>query len=748
MRPCYIFSIVSVRAMQPLPPVNATVSANAEPATVERARALQKSEDVSAALAVFQLCLAGQPRDANLHLEVGELCLRAGRIEQGLQRLHAALELAPGVGRFWISFVKGLLQAGRYAEGAGVLAAGRARGLAGQEIVELEKRVAAARVVELPAQALEAELIALAKQLQAQGHVLAAEYALVECVQRWSSIQALVAWAELCEGMKKYACAAYACGKAAELRPDIGFFHEREGDLHLIYVKDYGAAIDCFARAIRVNPESGLAHLGTGMALVNLRRPTEASAWFERAAALAPQDERPFSQLAGIHFDRGDFERAHAFFSKAYALNPLSSSGSGRLFVQNYMGQGDSAQRLQDALAWGAVHEQDAGTALLQRGEFVRKPLAGRKLRIGYISGDFRAHAVAKFIGRILAHHARNRLEIFAYHTSTDSDDVTERMRPLFDQWHAVSLLETSSAVSMIRSHELDVLIDLSGHTGLSRLPLLARRLAPVQAHYLGYFATTGLRTMDYWIGDEFLTPPEMDWQFSETVWRLPRCWIAYQIDQSTPVKGWNPASDGTIWVGSFNQISKLTDKTIEIWARLLRQAPEFKLFLKTKAFDQADARERITQAFAAQGVHADRLLMQGRDADSVQHFKAYHRIDVCLDPIGGVSGGTTSCDALWMGVPVITLPGDTMAQRMTASFLAAIGQTDWIANSEDAYINTAIALGRNVEARRQLRAGQRDRMAKSALCNAASLAQALEAAYLAMAQHWQDNYSATGLVR
>jgi predicted O-linked N-acetylglucosamine transferase (SPINDLY family) len=368
------------------------------------------------------------------------------------------------------------------------------------------------------------------------------------------------------------------------------------------------------------------------------------------------------------------------------------------------------------------------------------EPLSGRRLRVGYVSGDYRQHAVSYFIERLFAHHDRSKVELFAYSSSTKCDAVTDRIRALAEHWAPITGMTDPAARDRIEADGIDVLIDLSGHTGHNRLGIFARRAAPVQAHYLGYFASTGLTEMDYWIGDGILTPPETDNHFSEQMWRLPRVWVSYEGKADAPSANWRPDSDGTLWLGSFNNLAKLTPATLALWAKVLHALPEGKLLLKTKELSDPGNRQRILDILTGLGIAPERIELQDGSTTPgwQEHMAYYDRLDIALDPAGGVGGGTTTCDALWMGVPVITLEGDRMASRMTASMLDAIGQPDWIARSEEEYIGKAVALARDIERREALRPHQRSQIAGSPLCDARGLARVLEEAYFEMFGRWE----------
>jgi predicted O-linked N-acetylglucosamine transferase (SPINDLY family) len=244
---------------------------------------------------------------------------------------------------------------------------------------------------------------------------------------------------------------------------------------------------------------------------------------------------------------------------------------------------------------------------------------------------------------------------------------------------------------------------------------------------------------MDYWIGDEILTPPELDNQFSEKIWRLPRVWLSYKTITEAPVPNWHPASDGTIWLGSFNNLGKMTPHTLRLWAQILHELPTARLLLKNKELADAGNRNRILSELASHGIVAERIDLQP-GSDWIDYMAQHDRLDIALDPVGGHGGGTSSCDALWMGVPVIHLIGEHVGSRFAASLLNAIGHREWIAHSEAEYVEKVIHLAKNIELRKQLRSSQRNEMALSPLCDARGLAHALEDAYSHMFTHWLNS--------
>jgi protein O-GlcNAc transferase len=495
-------------------------------------------------------------------------------------------------------------------------------------------------------------------------------------------------------------------------------------------------AADCFERALAIDAGLASAHINRGNLLRDQGRLAEAMAGYQKALASRPDSVDALANLGNALLEDGRLEEAALRYEQALALKPGDrNAGSNLLFVRALQRDFAPEDYLALARRWEIACMPVAARAPAPSAAC--RPLAGRRLRVGYVSGDFRLHAVSYFVEQVFRHHDRQRIELFAYPTSARYDHVTARLQTLADRWVPLVGLSDAAACARIRADEIDVLVDLSGHTADNRLGVFALRAAPAQAHYLGYFASTGLSQMDYWIGDAVLTSPETDGQFREIVWRLPRVWVGYDAKGEAPAPGWRPDPGGGLWLGSFNKLLKLTPETLVLWARVLQALPEAQLLLKTRALADADNRRRLLGRFADHGIEASRIALSDHRAtpDWRHHMAAYDRLDIALDPLGGVGGGTTTCDALWMGVPVITMCGDRMATRMTASMLHAIGRPEWVARNEQEYVEKVVSLARDVEQRRALRAAQRARMAASPLCDATGLARALEDAFGAMAE-------------
>ena len=525
--------------------------------------------------------------------------------------------------------------------------------------------------------------------------------------------------------------------RALELKPD---FHEAHSNLGNV-LREMGQLTEAeehYRNAIDLRPDFYHAHNNLGVLFRDLGQLSEAEKSYRCAVQLKPDYHEAHNNLGNVLGDLGLGYEAEMCCRHALALRPdYSAAHSNLLFLIAYSRYKSPADYLSEALRWeeGAVPVQMRMAARAKR--FRRASRAGRKLRIGYVSGDFRGHAVSYFMEPIIGFHDRRRVEVFAYSTFDKPDAITERIQGKSDHWHVLAGSSDDEATDLIASHDIDVLIDLAGHTGHARLGIFARRAAPVQCHYLGYFASTGLTEMDYWLGDSTLIPESDDAQYCEKVWRLPRVWVSYSGPEHAPepVSQTDPA--GKVCLGSFNHLGKVTQRSIELWAGILHRVSNSYLLLKTKELNDPVNRERILTAFGRFGVPAARIELLGRTAGWVEHMSLYNRVDIALDPVGGVGGGTTTCDALWMGVPVVTLSGTRHAERMTESMLASIGHHEWTAGNEEEYVQIVVDLAENRSLRDGLRRSMRDALRRSPLCDGAGLARALEDAFESMFDIW-----------
>ena len=528
--------------------------------------------------------------------------------------------------------------------------------------------------------------------------------------------------------------------KAISLKPGHIEAHYNLGNV-LFALDKMAAAIESYRNVLALKPDHIEALIKTGSAFVVLSNFDSAIEYFRKALALKPDYAEAYNYLGYALKEQGSLETAIEASRKALALKPdYADAYSNLLFLHGYHITLDHEAYLAEARGWELACVPAEERLAARSRVFSPPPLDGRRLKVGYVSGDYRKHAVSNFIEQLFASHNRARVELFAYSVNRQEDAVTTRIKVLPEHWVPVYGNTVPELYNRIRNDGIDVLVDLSGHTGHNRMEVFARRAAPVQIHYLGYFASTGLTEMDYLIGDRVLTPPELDWHFTERIWRLPRVRASYNSKSDAPPTRWQPDKNGTIWIGSFNNLGKLTPATLALWAKVLHALPQARLLLKTKEFTDEVNRHRILNEIGCHGIPIERVELNDSSStlDWKEHMAYYDRLDIALDPVGAHGGYTTTCDALWMAVPVIAMIGDRMASRMTSSILDAVGHPEWVANSEAEYVDKVVALANNAREREALRFAQRERMTASPLCDAKDLAKEMENAYLEMFRLWQ----------
>ncbi|MGH6742302.1 MAG: hypothetical protein ACREDY_25290, partial [Bradyrhizobium sp.] len=372
---------------------------------------------------------------------------------------------------------------------------------------------------------------------------------------------------------------------------------------------------------------------------------------------------------------------------------------------------------------------------------FVRDAAPERRLRIGYVSPDFREHAVNYFFEPLLRLHDRSRFEVFGYYNALYEDGVTKRLRQSFDHWRNITSLSDDKAADMIEADKIDILIDLAGHTGYNRLLTFARKPAPVQVTWLGYPATTGVKAIDYRISDPYTEPPGMTEHLNvETLWRLPEFFCCYQADAKNPAVIDHPPSgdNGYITFGCFNNFAKVTDPVLAAWARIMERVPDSRLLLEIVGLEAQQFRAAVEERLQRLGLPLERVILEARRKSN--QFVLYNKIDIALDPFPCV-GGTTSMDTVWMGVPFVTLAGRHFLSRVGVTVLSNAGMPELITNTVDDYVDLAVRLATDRDWLRRLRHNMRDRVVNSPLMNQEVFARAMEDAYRGMWCKWCASY-------
>ncbi|WP_374623589.1 tetratricopeptide repeat protein, partial [Devosia sp.] len=495
----------------------------------------------------------------------------------------------------------------------------------------------------------------------------------------------------------------------------------------LVLEGDFVGAEVSAHRAIEIDPgrADALANLGTAQRRQG--RPEDAVASYRRAAALRPDIASYRNNLGDLLLQLGRVEQAIPELRAVVAAAPDNlKARSDLIMTLCYSDAVGAAELLDEARRFGEVASR---RAMAQRIGAAQPREEGAPFRIGFVSGDLRHHAVAQFIEGVLDGLLRFGHELHAYVTRDAADEVTARLLPRFAGWHPIFGLGNLEAARQIASDGIHILFDLSGHTGGNRLPLFAYRPAPVAASWIGYSGTTGLPEMDYLLADRHVLPVGDEGFYSERPVRLPHSYLLFNPPSRAPQVPPLPAlANGFVTFGSFNNLSKLSGSTIAAWARLLQAVPDSRLVLKSPTLSSADARRLVDSRFAAHGIDPLRIDVLGRIASVQQHLAAYAAIDIALDPFP-YAGTTTTCEALWMGRPVLSLKGTRFTARVGDSLLSTAGLADWVAADLEGYVAAGVARASDVSGLDRLSRRLREQVRASPLCATDRFAADLDAA-------------------
>ena len=484
-----------------------------------------------------------------------------------------------------------------------------------------------------------------------------------------------------------------------------------------------------YRRAIQLKPDSALARERIGPLLRDLGRISEAIDMLQQAIKLDPKSAFAWNNLGTCHISRGNIAAAEESLQEALRHDPtLLAARVNLTLISNW--RNNDRERVFDLHRSFGLHM----TEQIGAGRFTRYANVAsqeRRLRVGFVSGDFRRHSVSYFIQGPLSRLDRSRIEAWAYFNHPWEDDRTQELKPLFAEWRNIYGLTDDEAAAMVRRDGIDILIDLTGHTGNGRLGLFALKPTPVQASWIGYPNTTGLPTIDYRITDEFADPSgTSEIYHTETLIRLPDSFLCYSPPKEAPDVAPPPSVEsGVISFGSFNTRVKIGDETLALWCRVLAAVPDSRLVIKSAVgLGDQPGRDELMEKVKLAGIDADRVTIHSAVGGLSDHLLLYASVDICLDTFP-YHGTTTTCEALWMGVPVVTLAGEAHVSRVGVSLLSNLGLQELIAGTADEYVRIAADLAHNKNRLPELRAAMRLRMQASPLLDAMSMAKNLEQA-------------------
>jgi len=629
------------------------------------------------ALKYFRRALQSTPRDAGIHYNIGNLLRHQEQFHEAIKAYRQALDIKPDVALTWNNL-----------------------GLAQQKLGQL----AAAE-----------ESFRQAVHYNPEHAGIYSNYGNVLCDDNRPE-----------EGIEQYR-------EAIRIDPD---FAEAWNNMGMAFwsLGENEHAIEYYQKALQLDAHSLAAYNNLGNAYNALGQYQKALSYYQQVLELDPENAETLNNIGNSYNEQGQHEKAYQYFSRVLEIKPqFTAAHSNLLFLLSYNVLRTPVEMLAAHQEWDQIH----GSAGRKNGyTHANTGDPDKRLRIGYVSPDFRLHAVSFFIEPILRNHHRQQVEVYCYAEVSRPDNVMSHLQAQADHWRNTIGLTDETLAHQIHEDGIDILIDLAGHTAGNRLGAFSYKPAPVQASYLGYFTTTGLAAMDYWISDEVLTPADTVELCTEEIYRLPRCCLSYQPPAEAPAV--IMPQHERITFGSFNHLSKISPATIALWSAVLHAVPTAQLLLKSKQLTDSAVQDKMQKHFAEHGISADRLVLLPMTPTVEEHLGIYGKVDIALDTIPR-TGGSTTTEALWMGVPVITLAGERFIERLSATMLSAIGLEELVTRSQEDFVACAVALAQDHQRRTALRANLRQRMARSSLCDAADLCQVLENAYRSM---WHKHLS------
>jgi predicted O-linked N-acetylglucosamine transferase (SPINDLY family) len=706
--------------------------------TLKQAIARHQAGQLQEAERLYRGILQAQPNHPDANHNLGALAVQIRQPSAALPHFKTALEANPHHRQYWLSYLDALIQTGQIDAARHALTQGRQLGLNGEAVDALAVRLD--------------EREQTAAQSNAENrHALKISLSVAPPIsnneqnptpQETESLLSLIA-----EG--RYTEAA-TLARTMTVRFPSHLFSWKALGVALKKTGQIAEALAAMQKAAALQSADAEAHTNLGVTFADLGRLTEAEGSFRRALEIEPNYVTALNNLGVALKNLGRPEEAAASYRRALQIRPnYLEAYANMLYLYAFTRIIPPEMECRLAANWENVFLSEIerttarNRALLLNDSFAHSSRIGRKLRVGVVSAELGQHPVAEFLEPFLEQLDRSRFHVTLYSSLARPEPRADRFRMLADEFKPLTGISDARAAALIRDDRIDILIDTTAYLNGCRLGVFAHRAAPVQCHYIGYHGTTGLTEMDWFIADEVLLPPACDAHFREGIWRLPRLWISYRADASLPDSRWAPSPDGTVWLGSFNNLAKIREEALALWAKVMNAIPESRLLLKDSKSADSSTQKRIRMELNRHGVSSERVEFSGNLPDWRSHMVLYDRLDIALDTIP-LNSGTTAFDALWMGVPLVALEGSWMGGRMTSTILKALKKPEWVAQTEDEYVEIVAALAGDVEGRKALRAAQRTLMAKSPLCDAKGLTSALEDSFEQMFDMWWRTRPAT----
>ncbi len=732
----------------------------------------------------------GQLRDAECHYlallrvdplhpdanhNMGVLTVLKNQPAASLSYFMAALEACPARGKYWLSYIEALFQTGQTGAANDVLALARKQGLHGFYVDRLARQVTDDELIFHPETFVVSENDSISPapreiekllSLFAQGCLAEAESLAKLMTARYSFYG--LGWKVLGAVHVQTGQSANAFSsmqKAAALLPHDAEAHSNLGitlhNLGLLFdaeasyrsaldidpvfaeahnnlgmtLKDMGRLGDAcvsFRQALQIKPDYPDALSNLGFLLYEQRCLGEAEACLKRVLNFRPDCVESHCNLSATLLEAGQVDEAEEHLRQALKGRPdFSDVHSNLIFVQDLMTGMDIAFLQNERKRWNTVHAAHLYPQRAHR----NRPDPERRLRIGYVSADFRMHSAAYVFGTMLVNFDPDRFEVFAYSNSTREDLLTRHFQKSVTQWRKIAGLSDDAVAELIRQDEIDILVDLSGHSSGNRLLVFARKPAPIQITAWGYIGGTGLNTMDVFFADPVVVPPEEKQFYAEQVRYLP-CAIGYFHHHTAPEINVLPAMTSKgVTFGSFNRLVKNSQETYRVWAEVLQACPDSRMIIKTPALDDAGTRGWVTGHFTRAGIAPERIILQGNTSRDA-HMAAFNQIDIALDPFPH-GGGVTALEGMMMGVPVVTLRWGSLVGRLSATILSTLGLSDWIAETPEQYVEIALRKAGDLQSLAALRQQLRGIFTSSIIGDQIAYVKAVEQEYRLLWREW-----------
>ena len=713
---------------------------------------------------IFRDVLTDLPQNSDANHNLGVLLVQTHRFKESLPHFEAALNIDPRSAQFWSSYIDALIQAGLVDAARQALVTSQSIGLGGGVFETLSQRLSEnmkgadspSKVPSRPPSLL-IHSIKPRNQLKAtkkakerkraepsfkemntvdalfkKGQILKLEIAARKLVVDYP--ESYFGWKVLGVALHQegqYEEALVAMQKSISLSPDDSESHNNLGNILQILGRLNESEVSC-RRALEINPDFAGAYNNLGNTLLQFGRVHEAEVCCRKSLKIEPNRAHPHNTLGNILSGIGRNDEAENSYRRALEIQPNFEAGRSNLLFHLVHQENISAQELfAEHCRFGERIEAPLRDGWTQHTNS-RDP--ERCLQIGFISADLRNHVVTNFFEPLLTQLANfPKLSLHAYSNSPIADGTTQRLRTHFKYWNSICGLSDVALVEKIRIDGIDILIDLSGHTRGNRLPTFARKPAPIQVSWVGYPGTTGLQAMDYFLADRFILPPgKFDDQFTEKLIYLPTLPFS-PSDLSPPVNTLPALKNGYITFGSFNRPNKINPSVITLWSELLRALPNSKMLLDV--MPERGSSDWLIELFSLEGIAAERLILEPR-AGTERYLASHHQVDICLDTFP-YNGSTTTFNALWMGVPTLTLAGSTVTGRMGAGILEQVGLNSFVAENKSDFVEKGVSWAKNLSSLSILRSELREHLSQSAMGQPTITGDVLERSFRVMWRRW-----------